>query len=333
MTEDPATTRISGPEADEIDARADADVTVSYSRLGYEMREPTFDDSTLGEVAGRTVVISGATAGLGRAAAERLAGLGARVVILARDEDRGRRTLAEIAEATGNDDLALVLCDVSSLDSVRAAAAMLLEQEDAIHVLINNAGVLLHERLFTDEGYDLVLATNLLGPFLLTELLLDRIVASAPSRIIEVSSGGMYSQRIDVVDPHTREGEYEGRAVYSRTKRGQVILTEMRAEQLAGTGVVCHSMHPGWAATPGVSSSIPDFEEQFRDVLRTPAQGADTMVWLAAAAEPAQSSGLFWLDRRPRTTHKRDFTRETPEERTALLALCRELTGLAPSGS
>jgi dehydrogenase/reductase SDR family protein 12 len=315
-------------EADAIDARATADDKVSFRRLGYEMRRPTWDDSDLGHVAGRTVVVTGATAGLGRAAAQMFAGLGARVVLLARDETRGRTAVAEIAAATGNSDLGLVICDLSSLDSVRRAAAQLLETEPQLHVLVNNAGVLLNERLESPDGYELVLATNLLGPFLLTELLLDRLIDSAPARIIEVSSGGMYSQRIDVDDPHTEHRDYVGPAVYSRTKRAQVIVTEMRGAMLADRGVVCHSMHPGWAATPGVSSSIPDFEAKFRDILRTPEQGADTIVWLGAADEPARSTGGFWLDRRVRETHRSDATRETQDERDRLWALCRALTGL-----
>ena len=125
-----------------------------------------------------------------------------------------------------------------------------------IHVLVNNAGILIHEHLTTEDGFEKVWATNLLGPYLLTELLLPRLVESAPARVIEVTSGGMYSQKIDVEDHQTLEKEYEGRAVYSRTKRAQVILTELRAEQHADTGVVFHSMHPGWAATPGVYESI-----------------------------------------------------------------------------
>lgn len=315
-------------DADAADARASAHDAIGFSRIGYELREPGFDNSDLDHVAGRTVVVTGATNGLGRATAQRLALLGARVVLLARDEARGEATLRTIAEQTGNDNLALVLCDVSSLESVRAAAATLLETEPRIDVLINNAGVLLDERLYSVDGHDLVLATNLLGPFLLVELLRDRILASAPARIVEVSSGGMYYQRIDVEDLQTKHGEYVGNEVYSRTKRAQVILTELRAEQFAGSGVVCHSMHPGWAATPGVSSSLPAFEKKFRDVLRTPLQGADTIVWLAAADAPAESSGLFWLDRRPRETHRSDATRETAADREALWTQCRALTGL-----
>jgi NAD(P)-dependent dehydrogenase (short-subunit alcohol dehydrogenase family) len=317
-------------DADQIEARASADDRISFGRQGYELRRPTWDDSDLTQVAGRTVVVTGATAGLGRAAAQRLAELGARVVLLARDERRGTRALDEIRAATGNPEVALVVGDLSSLASVRRAAAELLEREEQVHVLVNNAGILLPRRALSVDGYELVLATNVLGPFLLTELLRERLVASAPARIIEVSSGGMYSERIDVEDPQTERRDYVGTAVYSRTKRAQVIITEMRAEQLAGTGVVCHAMHPGWAATPGVTRSIPDFEAKFRDLLRTPEQGADTIVWLAAADRPARSSGEFWLDRRTRETHRTDATRETPADRAALWDLCLRLTGLTP---
>jgi NAD(P)-dependent dehydrogenase (short-subunit alcohol dehydrogenase family) len=315
-------------EADAIDAEASAHDKVSFSRLGFELRQPTFDDDDLDHVAGRTVVVTGATAGLGRATAHRLAELGARVVMVVRDADRGKAAAAEITAATGNAEVSVVVGDMASLDSVRAAAQTLLDREDRIHVLVNNAGVLLNERLVSPDGHELVLATNVLGPFLLTELLLDRIVDSAPSRIIEVSSGGMYSERVEIEDPHTERREFVGNAVYARTKRAQVILTELRAVRLAGAGVVCHSMHPGWAATPGVASSIPLFEAKFRDILRTPAQGADTIVWLAAADEPARSSGQFWLDRRVRETHRGDVTRETEAERQALWDMCRRLVGL-----
>ena len=316
-------------DPDTVDDEAAARDKVGWSRLGYEMREPTWDSSDLEHVAGRTVVITGATAGLGLAAAERLVELGARVVLVSRDPEKLARVAAEIEQRTGRPVLDTVTCDLGSLASVRAAAAELLEKLDRIHVLVNNAGILIHDRIVTDEGFEKVWVTNLLGPYLLTELLLPRVLASAPSRVIEVTSGGMYSQRIDVDDSQTADREYEGRAVYSRTKRGQVILTEVRAEQHAGSGVVFHTMHPGWAATPGVFESIPDFAAKFGEILRTPEQGADTIVWLAAADAPAESNGLLWQDRRPRETYRDESTRETPEERARLIELLREQAGLA----
>lgn len=309
-----------------IEERADARVRISFSRLGYEMREVTWDNRELAGVAGRTVMITGATDGIGRAAAERLALLGARVVLISRNAEKLARAAAEIGESTGAT-VDVVVCDLSSLASVRAAAAEILERFPAIHVFVNNAGVMLHERTETADGYETTWATNILGPYVLTELLMDRIVASAPARVIEVSSGGMLSERIDVEDSQTRHQEYLGSPVYARTKRAQVIVTEERAGRHAGTGVVFHSLHPGWAATPGVFSTLAEFAAKYGDILRTPMQGADTTVWLAAAPEPARSSGLFWHDRRPRATHRDEATKETPAERERLMSLLREQGG------
>ena len=315
-------------DADAVDAEAAAKDKTGWSRLGYEMREPTWDSSDMAHVAGRTVVVTGATAGLGLATAERLVELGARVVLVSRNAEKLATVAAGIEERTGKPVLGTVTCDLGSLTSVHAAAVELLERFDEIHVLVNNAGILIHEHLTTEDGFESVWVTNLLGPYLLTELLMDRIKASAPSRVIEVTSGGMYSQKIDVEDHQTLQKDYEGRAVYSRTKRGQVILTEVRAEQHAGSGVVFHSMHPGWAATPGVYESIPEFAEKFGEILRTPEQGADTTVWLASADAPAESNGLLWQDRRPRETYRDESTRETPEERARLVELLQQQAGL-----
>jgi dehydrogenase/reductase SDR family protein 12 len=153
---------------------------------------------------------------------------------------------------------------------------------------------------------------------------------SAPARIINVSSGGMYTQRIRVDDLQRVRGGFDGAAVYARSKRAEVILTEMWAQRLAGSGITVHAMHPGWADTPGIQSSLPGFYRVTRPLLRTPAEGADTIVWLGAAAEPALRSGLFWHDRRPRPFYLLPRTRETPAERASLWAQCVELSGWNP---
>jgi NAD(P)-dependent dehydrogenase (short-subunit alcohol dehydrogenase family) len=186
-------------------------------------------------------------------------------------------------------------------------------------------------RRVSADGIELTLATNVVGPFLLTNMLISLLEESAPARIINVSSGGMYTQKLRVDDLQSECERFDGPKVYARTKRAEVILTEIWAEQLAGTRVVAHSMHPGWVNTPGVQSSLPRFYELTRPLLRTPVQGADTIVWLGAAAEPGRSSGRFWHDRRPRPTHLLPCTRETPQERERLLTECARLSDRHPA--
>jgi NAD(P)-dependent dehydrogenase (short-subunit alcohol dehydrogenase family) len=183
------------------------------------------------------------------------------------------------------------------LSEIRDLAERLLENETQIDILINNAGVLLAEREVTPEGIEKTLATDLAGHFLLTNLLIPRLIASAPSRIVNVTSGGMYSQRIRLDDLQFEHREYKGSVAYANAKRGQVILTGMWAARLQHTDVTVHAMHPGWARTAGVQRSLPTFNKLMGPFLRTPAQGADTMVWLAADPLPALSSGELWFDR------------------------------------
>ena len=196
-------------------------------------------------------------------------------------------------------------------------------------VLVNNAGVLSPQRNLSADGIELTLATNVIGPFLLTNLLIGLLKDSAPARVINVSSGGMYTRGIRVEDLQNEQGRFDGAAAYARTKRAQVILTEIWAQRLAGTGVVVHAMHPGWADTPGVRSSLPSFYKATRPLLRTPAQGADTIVWLGAAIAPGQISGRFWHDRRERPTHLLPGTRETQCDRERLWEQCARLSGSA----
>ena len=287
-----------------------------FTNLGYRLSARNFEPIDV-DMSGKTVVITGATAGLGLAAARQLAELGARVVIVGRNPEKTQRVHDEIRAATGSD-VSFRIADLSSMTEVDDLADRLLASEPRIDVLINNAGALFNERSVTDEGLERSLATNLLGHFILTNRLIPRLIESAPSRIVNMSSGGMYSQRLAVDDLQFENGDYTGSAAYARTKRGQVVLTEMWAEQLRGSGVVVNSMHPGWARTPGVSDSLPGFNRLMGPLLRTPEQGADTMVWLAAAPEAGEISGEFLLDRTPRDTHMVARTRETPTERRLL---------------
>ena len=292
-----------------IDTALDRTIVGGYTRLGYAIRRRGWDE--LPRMDGKVVVVTGATGGIGAAAADGFRQLGATVVGLARSAD----------ERAGG-----VRCDLSDLASVRRAAAEILERHDRLDVLVNNAGVLPPERTLTADGNELTFATNLLGPFLLTQLLLDRLKASAPARIINVSSGGMYSQKLDVDDLQNARGEFDGTKAYAKTKRAEVVVTELEAQRLEGTGVVVHAMHPGWVDTPGVQTSLPTFRRVMGPLLRDPAAGADTIVWLGAADEPARCSGLFWHDRRPRPTHLLPRTREAPADRERLWAELERLS-------
>lgn len=308
-----------------LDTILDRTVAPGYTNVGYHLRRRAWED--LPRMDGKVVLVTGATSGLGLAATEGFARLGASLRLLARSEERGERARAQVVAATGNHDVAVVLCDLSDLGAVRDCAGRLIAEEPRLDVLVNNAGLLPAERTLSPDGIEVAFATNVLGPFLLTNMLIPLLEKSAPSRIISVSSGGMYTAKIDVDDLQSASGKFDGPDVYARTKRAQVILTEMWAERLLGSGVVVHAMHPGWADTPGVSSSLPNFHRLTRPFLRTPAQGADTIVWLGAADEPAGSSGGFWHDRRERPTHRVPWTKESEADRERLWRECARLSG------
>jgi len=304
---------------------------IGFTNLGYRWHKRRWKPLAV-SLHGRTVVVTGATSGLGRAAASQLADLGARVILVGRDPDKAEATRREIVATTGNDSIAVALADLSLLADVRKLAKRLLK-EPSIHVLVNNAGVLLNQRTTTAEGNETTLATNLLAPYLLTQMLLPRLRESAPSRIINVSSGGMYSTGLALDDLQYEKSTYDGSRAYARTKRALVVLTETWAEQLKDSGVVVHAMHPGWADTPGVAGSLPGFHTITRRLLRTAEQGADTVTWLAAAPEAAKVSGVFWLDREPHTTHVFPGTAPSPQERQQLWDALARLTGWKIAGS
>lgn len=310
-----------------LDSVLDRSVIGGYTNVGYRIRSRGWGPSELPSLSGRVVIVTGATSGLGLAAAEGFARLGATVWLVVRSEARGERARAAVLERSGNQDVHVGLCDLSDLQSVRRFAERFTAQAGRLDVLVSNAGVLPACREVSRDGIELTFATNVLGPFLLTNLLLPLLERSAPARIVNVSSGGMYTQRIRIDDLQNERGAFDGATAYARTKRAQVILTEMWAHRLEGRGVVVHAMHPGWADTPGVKSSLPHFYRLTRPLLRTPEQGADTIVWLGAADQPGRSTGLFWHDRRPRPTHLLPWTRETRQERERLWAQCVQLSG------
>lgn len=313
-----------------VDTVLDRLVVPGYSRLGYAARRTGWRTLPPGSLDGRTIIVTGAAGGLGAATVRGLVALGARVEMVVRDRARGERTCAAVRAEHPGAAVGVAECDVSSLADVRRYAAEVRDREPAVHGLVHNAGVLPPARTETAEGHELTLATHVLGPFLLTRELRPVLRAgaspTAPSRVVFVSSGGMYTASLRTDDPEFRTGTYSGGAAYARTKRMQVVLAELLADDLAPDGIVVHSMHPGWADTPGVAGSMPGFHRVTGPLLRTEAQGADTVVWLQAAAEPGHSTGVFWHDRAPRPTHWLPRAAEGPHARAALWTLCVDAT-------
>lgn len=313
-----------------LDELLDRTIVPSYTRLGYALRRSTWDDSDLDvDLTGQVCIVTGASSGLGRSTAEGLASRGARVYMLVRNPSKGEAVRAGIELRTGSGDVHLAVVDLSNQRSVREGVARFLSKESRLDLLINNAGVLLPERVVSVDGIEMTLATNVLGPFLLTSLLLPQLQACAPARIINVSSGGMYTQKLDVEDLQFERKSYSGPRAYAQAKRALVILTELWAEKLDGSGITVNAMHPGWVDTPGVQTSLPRFHRIVGGGLRTPQQGADTILWLAVAQRLTGQSGKFWFDRRPRPTHLLRRTQSTVDDRHRLWAMCMHLCGLA----
>jgi NAD(P)-dependent dehydrogenase (short-subunit alcohol dehydrogenase family) len=256
-----------------------------------------------------------------------MAGQGARLCIVGRDAERTERARAGIAEATGAE-VETELADLSSLAETAALATRIAERHDRLDALVLNAGLLTHDFTVTPEGNELTLATHVLSQFLLTAELRPLLEASAPARVVITSSGGMYTQPLDVALLQPDAASYNGTKAYARCKRAQVALTEEWTRRLLGTGVTVNAMHPGWADTQGLRTALPGFTRMVGPLLRTPEEGADTIVWLAAAPDAADESGLFFLDRRARAKHRLRRTRRPDEAREAarLWRLCTERT-------
>jgi dehydrogenase/reductase SDR family member 12 len=312
-----------------VDAVLEASVIGSFSRIGYHARRrldgwPELDSYDL---AGRTAIVTGGTSGLGRETARTLLGLGARVCVVGRDRARTERACAELHRATGGEVEAAV-ADLSVLADVRALATELAARHERVDVLVHSAGALLDQRTLTPEGNEVTVATHVLAPFLLTSLLGPQLAAAAPGRVVLVSSGGMYAERLDVAGLGMPDG-YDGVRAYARAKRAQVALAGEWARRLANRPVAVTAMHPGWADTPGIRASLPRFSRALRPILRTPGEGADTIVWLAVAPDAPVLAGRFVLDRRPRAVHKVPWTRRADEDLEAarLWRWCVERTG------
>lgn len=302
----------------------DPTIVLSFSRPGYSIHALSFDAEDLSvDLSQRRCLITGANQGIGFETALQLARLGAEVMLLCRSLERGEAAVARIRAQTGNLRVRAARLDVSELTDVRRSAHEL--GGEPVDVLIHNAGLLPAHRVVTADGLEQTMATHVVGPHLLTKLLRPALRRGA--RVIWVSSGGMYSQKLHLDDWNWEKRPYDGVQAYAQTKRMQVVLSELWAERLAVHDAFANCMHPGWADTSGVRTSIPRFHKLTRSILRSPAEGADTIVWLAASRAAQHWNGRFFLDRTPRATHYLPFTRESEADRRALWTLCEQLAG------
>lgn len=315
-----------------LDGALDRTVAPGFSQIGYAVRSrlPGWPaDPEPGALVGRAALVTGATSGLGLATAAGLARLGARVHLVVRDEAKGQRVADELRDEVPDADLELWTCDVADLADVRRLAEAFLAAGESLDVVVHNAGALPGTRQESPQGHELTMALHVLGPVLMTELLLPALArAEDAARVILVTSGGMYAQRLRDDDPEYLTGDYSGTTAYARSKRAQVELLGALDERWSPAGVRVYATHPGWADTPGVQTSLPTFRRVTRPILRDAEGGADTTVWLAAT-EPSPAPGGLWHDRCERPTHLRPGTRSTPEQVARMWDWVAEHAGLA----
>jgi NAD(P)-dependent dehydrogenase (short-subunit alcohol dehydrogenase family) len=253
-----------------------------------------------GGMGGKVVLITGGTSGIGKAAATALAAMGAEVVVTGRSRERGETAVEEIRRGSGNEEISLVLADLSVQAEVRRLAEEFGRTHDRLDVLVNNAGAVFSKREETVDGFERTFALNHLAPFLLTNLLLGVLKESAPSRIVTVSSEARRGAEIDFEDLQS-ERRYRGFGVYGMTKLANILFTYELAERLRGTGVTANCVHPGPVNTNfGMNNRglMVLFLWAFKPFMRTPEQGADTLIYLASSPEVEETSGRYFSDRK-----------------------------------
>ncbi len=302
--------------AQSVDLALEASVVLSFSEVGYQVRRrlfawPDVVGATPTRLSDRVVLVTGATSGLGRAVARRLARLGATVVVTGRDAERTRQARAELVAETANPAIHDVPADLGHLDQVVALAERVSHDHPRLDALIHNAGALVHDHQRTPDGLELTTQTHVVAPFLLTRLLLDRLAATADSRVVTVTSGGLYTRGLgDLatgIDPDP--AHFDGVVAYARAKRAQVVLTREWARRAGAPAVAFHAVHPGWVDTPGLAAALPGFHRRMARWLRTPDQGGDTIAWLAVSPDAGPApGGHLWLDRHHRWVDKVPWT-------------------------
>ena len=263
-----------------------------------------------GNMQGKVCLVTGSSSGIGKVAARELASMGARVVMLCRNRAKGEAVQTEIKEVSGNAQVDLIVADLSELSQVRRAAREFKQRYTQLHILINNAGGMNAERKVTSEGLEATFATNYLAPFLLTHLLLDVLLASAPARIVNVSAVGHKIGKIDFTDLQG-EHHYNALKAYTQSKLAQIYFTYELAERLAGTGVTVNALDPGHVvshfndSTKGmvhISAEVIYFFDG-----KSAEEGAQTSLYLATSPEVERVSGKYFSNCQPIKSSRRSY--------------------------
>jgi retinol dehydrogenase-12 len=266
--------------------------------------------SSARDLEGKTALVTGATSGIGQETAVGLAARGAQVVLVGRDHARAESARKDVAERSGNPHVDVLLADFASLQAVRGLAREFCERYPALHLLVNNAGVVMTQRTLTVDGHETTLAVNHLAPFLLTHLLRERLLAGAPARVVNVASDAHRFVTIgfDFDDPMAERkfgfpSFITGLRVYGFSKLANILFTAELARRTAETGVTTNAVHPGGVATrlgtnTGTLGKVIPF--LLRPFFKTPAQGAATSLYVATDPGLAKTSGRYFADSRER---------------------------------
>jgi NAD(P)-dependent dehydrogenase (short-subunit alcohol dehydrogenase family) len=304
--------------------------------MGYGFESTTFEVLDGVDLSGKVAVVTGASTGIGKETARALAAAGARVVLAARDAQKTDAAAEEIRAAVPGAELEVGLLDLASLDSVRAFAAGFLAEHDQLHLLVNNAGVMYTPYGHTAEGFELQFGTNHVGHFLLTCLLVPALVAGAPARVVNLSSGGHMGSDIVWDDPNFERREYDKFAAYGQSKTANILFSVELDRRLAGRGVHAYAVHPGMISTElGRYMTKDDMTALMERAKRGPSggmpprktieQGAATTVWAATAPELESQGGTYLADCQVTDQHA-PWARD-PESAARLWVLSEKLVG------
>ncbi|KAL5476280.1 hypothetical protein EMCRGX_G026204 [Ephydatia muelleri] len=298
-----------------------------YTRNGFLKAAENFrEEDMIADVSNLSYMITGANSGIGKETALALAKRGATVHMVCRNSASGEQVKQEIISQSGNNKVHLHILDMAKPRNIVEFTASFVRSEAPLDVLVNNAGCMVNQRELSEDGLETNFATNTLGTYIITTELIPVLGMSASARVVTVSSGGMLTTKLETVDLQSENcRSFDGTFAYAQNKRQQVVMSRIWSKQFPN--IHFSTMHPGWADTPAVRSAMPSFHRLMEGKLRTPEQGADTIIWLCVAPrDRVGESGLFFQDRTPVSEHlPLAWTRSGADEERILMTKLEEL--------